>query len=405
MKRIIGFALLLAVLLGCVPVAEPTFGDVPQLEKVGMRVEFMEASPIAKSAVPLNASTIEDINLYIFNREGIPVYSKFFPDGNVGVQEISLFTRNVYSVYALANWGKEEKVLSLAQLKGLTYKASDIADICSGDEASVMTGSTQAEFPFVAPLQIHMERIVGKISVVCDFNGLDKEASIKITGVSIKNVPLECSLFGENVAGEVADGITYEGEELSAISYKGVSFYMFENMQGEVPGAAGNKEKAELIGQERGKLCSYVEIKANIVTFRHKGDIVYRFFLGTADDNCNVIRNNDHIVTVYFKGNLSEAENSVSVDSRALLDRVVGVRASPSFIAFSPGLGKTFQCKATVNPATAYDQRITWTSSNTRVAKVDQNGLLTTVGVGQCRIYVQSLEQPSAIGEITVQVK
>ncbi len=399
--------LFLAAMLcgGCV--AEPVEVNVPQLEQVGMRVEFLESFPFTKGDAAMETSAIADVNLYIFDSGGVPVYSKFFPDGNIGVQQVTLFTKSLYSVYALANWGKEEKVLSKQQLLELSYRTPDIGELCAGNGAAIMTGCVEdVTFPFESPLPVRMERIVGKITVKCRYSDIDKNVTFSVKSVTLKNVPLESSLFGDNVAAEVADGITVDGwTSLQKLNSEGISFYMFENMQGEVPGAVGNKVKANMLGEQRRKVCSYVEIVANLVSAKHRGDMVYRFFLGTSDGDCNVLRNNDHRVTVTFKGSVSENENSVSVDNGALLDRVTEVRVEPYYIVFAPGLGKTHQCRLTVLPETAYDKRVTWYSSNKNIVKVDQNGLMTTVASGYCEVYAKSVENPRVEGMVMVDVR
>lgn len=406
MKKFNGFLLLAAILCGgCV--AEPKEINVPQLEQGVMKVEFLESFPFTKGDVAVEASAIEDVNLYIFDAEGVPVYSKFFPDGNIGAQEVTLLTKSSYSVYALANWGKEEKVLSLQQLLGLSYRAEDIGELCEGNGTAIMTGCMEdVTFPFESPLPVRMERIVGKITLKCRYNAIDKNVTLTVKSVALKNVPLESSLFGDNVAAEVADGITVDRwYPLQKLNSKGLSFYMFENLQGAVPGAVGNKDKALMLGEQRRQVCSYVEIVANIVSKKHRGDMVYRFFLGTSDEDCNVLRNNDHRITVSFKGTVSENENSVSVDNGALLDRVTDVRVTPSYIVFTQGLGKTFQCGLTVSPETAYDKRVTWYSSDKNIVKVDQNGLMTTVSPGYCEVYAKSVDNPQVQGLVMIDVR
>lgn len=390
---------------GCI--AEPVEVNVPQLEQVGMRVEFLESFPFTKGDAAMETSAIENVNLYIFDSGGVPVYSKFFPDGNIGVQQVTLFTKSLYSVYALANWGKEEKVLSKQQLLELSYRTPDIGELCAGNGAAIMTGCVEdVTFPFESPLPVRMERIVGKITVKCRYSAIDKNVTFSVKSVTLKNVPLESSLFGDNVAAEVTDGITVDGwTSLQKLNSEGISFYMFENMQGEVPGAVGNKAKAQMLGDQRRKVCSYVEIVANLVSAKHRGDMVYRFFLGTSDGDCNVLRNNDHRVTVTFKGSVSENENSVSVDNGALVDRVTEVRVAPSYIVFSQGLGKTHQCGLTVLPETAYDKRVTWYSSNKNIVKVDQNGLMTTVSPGYCEVYAKSVDNPKVQGMVMIDVR
>ena len=51
--------------------------------------------------------------------------------------------------------------------------------------------------------------------------------------------------------------------------------------------------------------------------------------------------------------------------------------------------GETIQLKATVYPASA-DQTVEWASNDTKVAKVDANGLVTATGAGKTQIYARS---------------
>ncbi|MBO4476595.1 MAG: Ig domain-containing protein [Bacteroidales bacterium] len=51
--------------------------------------------------------------------------------------------------------------------------------------------------------------------------------------------------------------------------------------------------------------------------------------------------------------------------------------------------GETLQLKATVYPASA-DQTVEWASNDTKVAKVDANGLVTATGAGKTQIYARS---------------
>jgi len=52
----------------------------------------------------------------------------------------------------------------------------------------------------------------------------------------------------------------------------------------------------------------------------------------------------------------------------------------------------TFQLEATITPADAWDQRVTWSSSNTSVATVSSNWLVTFVWDGNCTITVTTVD-------------
>lgn len=55
-------------------------------------------------------------------------------------------------------------------------------------------------------------------------------------------------------------------------------------------------------------------------------------------------------------------------------------------------VGGTFQLAATVAPYNATDRSVTWSSSDTRVATVDNNGLVTVVGPGSAAITVKTVD-------------
>lgn len=62
--------------------------------------------------------------------------------------------------------------------------------------------------------------------------------------------------------------------------------------------------------------------------------------------------------------------------------------------------------KPTIVPSNATNQKVTWKSSNTKVATVDKNGVVTGVGSGKCTITVTSVNKGrTATCEITVKKK
>lgn len=64
--------------------------------------------------------------------------------------------------------------------------------------------------------------------------------------------------------------------------------------------------------------------------------------------------------------------------------QVTQVALTPDAFALAPE--ETQQLKATITPATALNQKLTWSSKDETVATVDQNGLVTAVGEGSTQI-------------------
>lgn len=62
--------------------------------------------------------------------------------------------------------------------------------------------------------------------------------------------------------------------------------------------------------------------------------------------------------------------------------------------------GGTFELEATVGPDNAADKRVTWSSDNTRVATVDNHGLITVTGTGTAIITARTV-----VGDFTASCK
>ncbi|PWB26669.1 Ig-like domain-containing protein [Flavobacterium sp. HTF] len=80
---------------------------------------------------------------------------------------------------------------------------------------------------------------------------------------------------------------------------------------------------------------------------------------------------------------------------------VTGISVSPT--AATVGLGSTQQLNATIAPANATNQNVTWTSANTAVATVNAYGLVTAVSAGTTTITVKTADgNKTATSAITV---
>ncbi len=76
------------------------------------------------------------------------------------------------------------------------------------------------------------------------------------------------------------------------------------------------------------------------------------------------------------------------------------VKLSASSKKLTPG--KTAQLKAAVYPTSASNRKVTWSSSNTKVARVSSGGLVTATGKGSCTITAKTHNGKTAKCRITV---
>ena len=90
--------------------------------------------------------------------------------------------------------------------------------------------------------------------------------------------------------------------------------------------------------------------------------------------------------SAYCEPNVSLTINDNTVHFNPLIIRVNGVTLNENSIEINEG--DTQLLVATITPNDATDKSITWATSNSNVATVDSNGLVTTVGDGNCTITV-----------------
>lgn len=83
-------------------------------------------------------------------------------------------------------------------------------------------------------------------------------------------------------------------------------------------------------------------------------------------------------------------------------DEVIDVQLSRSAMTIHRGLNQSLD--AAVRPWFTTDRTVTWSSSNEKVAVVDENGMVTAVDVGTCDILATSNLDPSKVGTCTVTV-
>lgn len=106
----------------------------------------------------------------------------------------------------------------------------------------------------------------------------------------------------------------------------------------------------------------------------------------------------DCTVTVRAKGDGSVfAEIGVVV-----LPHVQQITAEETELTMKPGESQTVSVQ--MQPQVVFDDTVTWTSSDEKIAKVDQQGAVTAQGAGKCTITVRSVVVEDVFAQIEVTV-
>ena len=118
------------------------------------------------------------------------------------------------------------------------------------------------------------------------------------------------------------------------------------------------------------------------------------------------------IYSIYYEvsdsaGNIATAvRNYVGKDCSSTIERpikniaVTSLNLSPNNKTMT--VGEKFNLTLTINPSNATDKNVTYSSSNTSVAAVTQNGEVSAIKSGTARITVESSNGKKAVSYITV---
>ena len=102
-----------------------------------------------------------------------------------------------------------------------------------------------------------------------------------------------------------------------------------------------------------------------------------------------ITANGEYVLIVTAKdlaGNTSTSTINFTIDKTAPIIAVTGVTLNSS--SESLKVGKTYQLVATLQPGDASNNKLIWTSSDSKIATVDANGKVTAVKVGTSTITV-----------------
>ena len=402
---VIGFVLLGLLLFAC---SKENNGDLNKKQygfkdSISLNLQYTLQGLSTKA---VNEKLIENVNLYIVSELGDLVSYGYYTSLNSIDAEI--YSKMKYTVYAIANAGKQLKAKTGEEVEKLVYSISSSSNISSSNGAVLMSGKSSLQtLTDGQTLVIDLTRCISKIIIKADYSQLNSDVSISVKSIQLKNIPKQINIFKDSKVISSTDafnGDVISNPTASQLS-SGISLYQFENRQGTLMPNNGNQvNKVWDDSNQYSKICSYLEMQAEYSSPRKRGTMLYRFYLGKdMTSNFDVVRNTQYNITVNFSGDGAVDENSWRVDNSDIVDLVTSINLSPSSIHFT-SLGTTKQVIASVLPASTANKTLSWKSSNTAVAKVSTSGVVTSVGDGSCTITATSTDGSNVSSSVNVTV-
>lgn len=401
----IAVALVVSAITGCTKSEETS---VLGANDAGENINISFFLPKKAWTKLLNVSPIQvsDVNIYVCGENGDVVRCKYLS----GTYSMSVPIQQgaKYFLYAIANAGKAIVLKDTAAIENYSWGVSAASGLADASGGVVMSGKTGLiSLSDGAFVPITLTRGVAKITLRGDKSSLNAGVKIDIKSAAIKNIPKSVRLFKNNRAADVEsvmDGDVISGSDLNNFFTTGITFYMFENMQGTLmPANTDQTKKVWPDNNLYSKICSHIELNAAYMSGTQKGTLLYRFYLGKdMTGNFDVERNSQHTITVFFAGDGSLKENTWRVDIEEIADLVTNIILQ-SRIGIA-GLGNVRAVGYLIVPPTAADKTLLWKSSDISVATVDQNGNVTSTGFGNCSISATSCDGGGITGVCNVSV-
>ena len=287
-----------------------------------MEISLLFTGAFQTKSFIVDESKIEDLNIFIFDSAGGLQYSYFGTSATISAH---LWRDMRYYIYVVANAGYEiTDVLNIDDLESREHQLSSLNEMVTENSLLMSGKSDLIELNDGQSVRINLIKCFSKINLKIDISDLD-ECEINFTKVSLKNVPSKIGYYAHSQI-DMTDYIFSEGEsksgdEIANLTTSGVSFYTYENMQGELL-PDNTFDSLKVLTDYRSKLCTYLEIEGNYKRSTHEGKILYRLYLGSnSTTNFDLERNHLYNVRIFISGD-GCSENSWRVD-KSLIERIL----------------------------------------------------------------------------------
>lgn len=405
MKRLLLFqTIFLLALISC----RKERGDIPQVQTITFTLEHRDN--LTKTSVPADEKGISDINIFLYNTKGKLARYLYTENPSVNIQ-LEIPAGEHLSTYIIANAGDLTglpQISDEAILKGeyFTFHSPDQTD---GKTIPMSAYLPPRQFSDGEAVSLPLVRLLSKFRVILDKSPLDPSVTtFEVKGVRLRNINTRVPYFSDgkvtqdNKAADIWE--SREGDDLSTIFTAGIDFYLPENMQGNL--LNGNlDQKTHIPPEEYIQRCSYIEFLVNYRSREmYDKELVYRYFIhdGRMLDNFDIVRNTMYTCITTFSGS-GINEHTWRIETSSLEKLVTSINVVPATHIFTEkGDKKGFT--ATVLPIDAHTNSVTWSTSDEKVATVDQLGNVTATGDGTCTITATADDISGVSGKATVTV-
>ena len=248
-------------------------------------------------------------------------------------------------------------------------------------------------------IHIRLTRMMAKISLKIDRSHLNEDVDIEVTDVRLCNCPRYAAAIGPNRASSrhdcLSEGPTLSGNGCAALNHIGhkglsneISMYMLENMQGRFPYDIDEDEEKVFDEEDiMSEICSFMEIEMKYRSGKHftdNGNLIYRHYLGDGTDNLDIERNCHYHITVTPENDGLNG-SGWRTDKTAIGTFVQDISLAVDRIDMTYR-GQTIQLEANAFPDEATYKELIWESSDTMVAEISEEGLVTAMNEGTCSI-------------------
>ena len=384
---------------------EPVSGEVT--------FHFSHKESYTRAEPEVKEGEISDINIFLYDETGRLSQWKYSDQVENSIT-LEFDTEREYSIYVLANVGdltSDRAVSTVNGICGLYASFNDISSIVNQSGGIPMAAYIpQGKLSDGDTRTISLVRLLSKFRIIIDKSGLSPSVTkFDVKEVRLRNINRKVFYFFDSRASSEEDildiGEGKEGDELDNIYSTGIDFYIPENMQGDLL-ADNIDQKTHIPPDEKMGICTYIEFTVEYrSTTQYDESLTYRYYLhdGRFLDNFDLERNTMYTCKTTFIGS-GINETTWRIDASSMNKLVTGIIVTPESHTFTT-IGESETFYASVLPADAADNSVTWSSSNTSVATVDPaTGVVTSVADGACTITATANDGSGVYGSANITV-